>query len=185
LRIVELGIGTEVTPDNARFFGAPWPVTLHILSSVAFCLLGAFQFAPGLRRSKPDRHRAAGWLLVPCGLAAAMSGLWMTLFYIAIAFDGPFVSAMRLAAGSAMALSLCLGVGFIRKGNILQHQAWMLRAYALGIGAGTQVVTHLPWFLFPGIQGELARTLSMGAGWAVNIAVAELLISRTLRGQVS
>lgn len=114
-----------------------------------------------------------------------MSGLWMTLFYIAIAFDGPFVSAMRLAAGSAMALSLCLGVGFIRKGNILQHQAWMLRAYALGIGAGTQVVTHLPWFLFPGIQGELARTLSMGAGWAVNIAVAELLISRTLRGQVS
>ena len=42
----------------------------------------------------------------------------------------------------------------------------MMRGYSLGLGAGTQVLTHLPWFLFPSIQGELTRALFMGARWA-------------------
>jgi hypothetical protein len=60
----------------------------------------------------------------------------------------------------------------------------MMRSYALGLGAGTQVFTHLPWFLFPSIRGELARTLFMGAGWAINVGVAEWLISRESRSQL-
>jgi hypothetical protein len=51
----------------------------------------------------------------------------------------------------------------------------MVRAYALGLGAGTQVFTHIPWFVFPSIQGEMARTLCMAAGWLINVAVAEWL----------
>ncbi len=46
----------------------------------------------------------------------------------------------------------------------------MMRSYALGLGAGTQVLTHLPWYLFPSIHGELARTLFMAAGWGINLA---------------
>ena len=49
----------------------------------------------------------------------------------------------------------------------------MMRGYALGLGAGTQALTHLPWCLFPAIQGELSRALCMAAGWAINLAVAE------------
>jgi uncharacterized membrane protein len=45
-----------------------------------------------------------------------------------------------------MALSLCLGVAAIRRRDISRHRAWMLRAYALGLGTGTQVVTLLPWY---------------------------------------
>gem|GEM_PF-5750416 len=48
----------------------------------------------------------------------------------------------------------------------------------LGLGAGTQVLTHIPFFLFPGIQGELSRALFVGAGWAINLAVAEWVIRR-------
>ena len=185
-KLVQLGAGAEITPDNARFFAAPLPVVLHIVSSVIYCVLGAFQFAPGFRRRRPDWHRAAGRMLVPCGLVAALSALWMTQFYPAANlagplpadFDGPFLYGIRLLAGSAMALFLCLGVAAVMRGDIPHHRAWMMRGYALGLGAGTQVFTHLPWFLFPSIHGELARTLFMGAGWATNLAVAELLISR-------
>ncbi len=60
----------------------------------------------------------------------------------------------------------------------------MMRGYALGLGAGTQVFTHLPMFLIPSLQGELARTLCMGAGWVINLAVAEWLISRERRRQL-
>ena len=181
-RMVQLGAGAEITPDNARFFAAPLPVVLHIVSTVIYCVLGAFQFSPSFRRRKPNWHRAAGRMLIPCGLVAALSGLWMTQFYPRgidppTSFDGPFLYAIRLLAGSAMALFLCLGFAAVQRRDIPRHRAWMMRGYALGLGAGTQVFTHLPWFLFPSIHGELARTLFMGAGWAINLAVAEWLIS--------
>jgi hypothetical protein len=77
-----------------------------------------------------------------------------------------------------MALFLGLGVAAVLRRDIPRHRAWMMRGYALGLGAGTQVFTHLPWFLLPDIQGELARTLCMAAGWAINLVVVEWLISR-------
>jgi hypothetical protein len=52
----------------------------------------------------------------------------------------------------------------------------MVRAYAIGLGAGTQVLTHLPWVLYFGAPDELTRALLMGAGWAINLAVAEWII---------
>ena len=75
VRLVGLAGGADITPDNARFFAAPVPIVLHILSVSLYCVLGAFQFAPGFRRRRPGWHRAAGRLLVPCGLVAALSGL--------------------------------------------------------------------------------------------------------------
>lgn len=186
VRLVQLVGGAEITPDNTRFFAAPLPVVLHIISSVFYCVLGAFQFNPSFRRRKPNWHRVAGWILIPSGFVVALSGLWMTQFYpLAIeppaSFDGPFLYAIRLLAGSAMVLCLCLGFAAVRRCDIPRHQAWMMRGYALGLGAGTQVFTHIPWFLFPSIQGELARTLCMGAGWAINLAVAEWFILRERR----
>ena len=188
-RVLGLGSGAEITAENARFFAAPLPVVLHIVSTVIYCVLGAFQFSPSFRRRKPNWHRAAGRILIPCGLVVAFSGLWMTQFYPPanyppVNFDGPFLYAIRLLVGSAMALFLCLGFAAIRKRDIPDHRAWMMRGHALGLGAGTQVFTHLPMFLFPSLQGELARTLCMGAGWAINLAVAEWLISRERRRQL-
>jgi hypothetical protein len=41
LRMVDLAVG-EPAPDSARFFASPLPVTLHVISSVTFFILGAF-----------------------------------------------------------------------------------------------------------------------------------------------
>jgi uncharacterized membrane protein len=187
-RINDLYSATKITPENARFFAAPWPVLLHIVGAIVFCVLGAFQFSARLRRRNLKWHRMSGRLVVPCGLVVALSGLWMTQFYPHVKasesillpshFDGQSLYIMRLVVGSAMALFLCLGVVAIRHRDIPLHRAWMMRGYALGLGAGTQVFTHLPWFLFPNTHSELARTMLMCAGWAINLAVAERLISR-------
>ncbi len=180
VRLGELTGGSEITPENVRFFAAPLPAVLHILSASLFCILGAFQFAPGIRRRRPGWHRGAGRLLVPCGLVAALSGLWLTQFYPPVMGDGPLLYVIRLVVGSAMILFIVLCFAAIRRRDIARHRAWMMRGYALGLGAGTQALTHLPWFLFPGIQGELSRALLMGAGWAINLAVAEWIIRRGL-----
>ena len=175
-RLNELAGGAEITPENARFFAAPLPVVLHILTACVYCVLGAFQFSPGIRRRRPGWHRGAGRLLVPLGLVAALSGLWLTQFYPPVDHDGPLLYVIRLVVGSAMVLFICLGFAAIRRRDIARHSAWMMRGYAIALGAGTQALTHLPWFLFEGIQGELSRALLMGAGWIINLAVAEAVI---------
>lgn len=177
-RLVQLGGGAEITPDNARFFAAPLPVVLHIISVSVYCILGAFQFAPGFRRRKPNWHRAAGRFLVPCGLIAALSGLWMTQFYPPVDNDGDLLYGIRLLFGSAMVLSIVFGLAAIRRRDFARHSAWMMRGYAIGLGAGTQAFTHLPYFLFEGMQGALGRALAMGAGWVINLVVAEWIIRR-------
>ncbi|GIK44029.1 MAG: membrane protein [Chloroflexota bacterium] len=178
VRITELTGGAEVTPANARFFASPLPVVLHILSASLYSILGAFQFVPSLRRRRRSWHRAAGWLLIPCGLAAGLSGLWMTLFYPWPDGDGELLYGLRLLFGSAMVLSIILGVVAIRRRDFVGHGAWMMRGYAIGLGAGTQVLTHLPWFLILGTPDEFPRALLMGAGWVINLAVAEWIIRK-------
>lgn len=170
--------GGPLTPDNARFFGSPVPVVLHIVSVTLYSLLGAFQFAPGFRRKRPDWHRAAGRVLVVAGLVAALSGLWMAMFYAIVPADSPLLHGFRLFFGSAMALSILLGVLAIRQRDVARHQNWMRRAYAIGMGAGTQALTQLPPLLLFGTPNELTLALMMGAAWLVNLGVAEWLIRR-------
>ncbi|MDE3721956.1 DUF2306 domain-containing protein [Nocardiopsis sp. N85] len=176
-RLSEVAVGAPVTPDNARFFADPVPVVLHIAAAVPYCVLGTLQFVPGLRRRR--WHRVTGRLLVPLGLIAALTGLWMTLFYALPAIDVGLLTAIRLVFGAAMAIAIVLGFLAIRRRDVAAHRAWMIRGYAIAQGAGTQVFTHLPWMLFLGPPDELTRALLMAAGWVINVAVAEWVIRRS------
>ncbi|WP_386154586.1 DUF2306 domain-containing protein [Streptosporangium vulgare] len=183
VRLTELAGGAEITPENARFFAMPLPVVLHILSVGVYSILGAFQFAPRFRRRRPGWHRAAGRVLVLCGIVAALSGLWMTLFYPRPVGDGDLLAGFRLVFGSAMLLSIVLGFAAIRRRDVARHRAWMIRGYAIGLGAGTQALTHLPWFLIFGTPGEFPRALLVAAGWVINLAVAEWFIRKRPTGR--
>jgi hypothetical protein len=54
----------------------------------------------------------------------------------------------------------------------------MARAYALGLGAGTQVLTLAAGELIAGPPSEFSRALLMGAAWLINLLVAEWAIRR-------
>lgn len=177
-RVAELAGGARVTADNARFFAMPLPVVLHIFGASLFCVLGAFQFVPALRRRRPRWHRFAGRLLVPCGLVAALSGLWMTLFSDLPPGDGDLLTVFRLFFGTAMAVSIVLATAAVRRRDVRRHRVWMTRGYAIGLGAGTQVLTHLPWALLVGVPGEVTRAVLMAAGWVLNLGVAEWALRR-------
>lgn len=177
-RLTALAGGAEITPANARFFASPLPVELHIVSASLFALLGAFQFSSSFRRRRPGWHRAAGRLLVLCGLLVGFSGLWMTLFYAHPVGDGDFLSALRLLFGSAMIVSIVLSFAAIRRGNVKEHRAWMMRGYAIGLGAGTQALVLMAGEMIAGKPSEFSRALLMGAGWVINLAVAEWVIRK-------
>ncbi len=177
-RLTQLAGGATITPENARFFASPLPVIVHIVSVSLYAILGAFQFVPRLRQRRNQWHRIAGWIVIPCGLAAALSGLWMTLFYPWPAGDGVILYGLRLLFGSAMLLAILLGIAAIRRRDYTGHGDWMLRGYAIGMGAGTQALTLMVGEMVAGPPSVLNRALLMGAAWVINLAVAEWIIRR-------
>jgi hypothetical protein len=102
----------------------------------------------------------------------------MTLFYPWPAGDGALLYALRLLFGSAMVGSIVLGFTAIRRRDVIGHRAWMARAYAIGLGAGTQALTLMAGELIAGPPSELSRALLMGAAWVINLAAAEWAIRK-------
>lgn len=182
VRLTGLAGGAGATADEARFAAAPVPIALHVVSATPYCLLGAFQFSAAVRRRWPAWHRRAGRVLGVLGLVSALSGTWMAARYeIPAAMQGPLLLGVRLLVGAAMAAAIVLAVVAIRRRDVAGHEAWMIRAYALGQGAGTQVlVLGVPALLLGPVLGP-ARDLLMTLAWAINLAVAERLIRRAAR----
>ncbi|GIF76869.1 DUF2306 domain-containing protein [Asanoa siamensis] len=176
LRLIEFAGGPRLLPDNPRVDASPLPVVPHIVAAAVYAFLGAAQFSARLRRRRIGWHRVAGRVLVGTGLVVAGTGLWMTLFYPG-APGGDLLWGIRLVVSSAMGAFLVLGFAAIRRRDFAAHRAWMIRAYALAVGAGTQVLTQgIGEPLFG--TGDLSTALCVGAGWVVNAIVAEWLVRR-------
>jgi uncharacterized membrane protein len=180
LRLVQLAGGPDLIPADDRFTGFPAALLVHIVGVSVFALVGAFQFMPCFRRHHRTWHRRAGRLVAGAGLAVAGSALWLTLVYEAQPGTGKLLYVLRLAFASAMAASLMLGVTAIRRRDIAAHRAWMIRAYAVALAAGTQTFTEGIAGAIVG-TGELQMDLAKGAGWVINLAVAEWAIRRPAR----
>jgi hypothetical protein len=181
LRLTQLSGGPELIPEAARFTGFPVPVILHIVAGILFSVVGAFQFLPGLRRGKRSWHKMAGRVLIPAGFVLALAGLWMASFSALPAGDGVALRVIRLVFGTYMVVSLVLAVRGIVRRTFAVHGAWMTRAYALGVAAGTQAIFLIPVSMMLGSAHEVGRAVAMGGAWLVNLGVAELVIRRRVR----
>jgi len=177
-RLEQLSGISDAMPANARFAPMPLPVVLHIVSATALSILGPLQFAAGFRRRRPAWHRVAGRLLVGCGLLVGLTGLWMTLFYAPPDNSGLVLFASRIVFGSAMVVSIVIGLAVILRRNVQSHRAWMARGYAIGLGAATQMLVLMVAGIVAGAPNEFTHDLLMALSWVINLAVAEWAIRR-------
>lgn len=183
VRLVDLSHGR--TEENARFFDLPLPIIVHILGATTFCVLGAFQFQPSLRRRRPTWHRWSGRILVSAGIAAGLSGMWMAVLSDLPAHDNTALVWLRLGFGSLMVTGLVLGVRAVLRRDIRTHQRWMARSYAVAQGAGTQALVLGPLTLVAGVPSGNLKAVGMGLAWVINFAVAEWLLRRGRRHVIS
>lgn len=178
-RLVELGGGAAILPANPRAEAMPLPIIIHIVTAFFYTVLGAWQFSPALRRL--PWHRRAGRLLAPMGMGAAISGLYMTLVFPTAPEYDPILVAFRLLFGGGMAVAIALAlVAIIVHRDVPAHRAWMMRAYAIGLGAATQIVVFIPLAPF-GTPEPFAASLLLTSGWVINLVVAEWIIRREPR----
>lgn len=176
-RVIQLLGGPELIPADQRFADVPLPLLIHIVAAATYLVIGAFQLVPRFRRRYRAWHRRAGRVVFVAGLLVAGSALWMTLIYATKPGTGLLLYVLRLVFASALAACLVLGVTTIRQGDVAGHRAWMIRAYAIGLAAGTQAFTGgigIALFGHGALQGDLA----MGSAWFINLAVAEWVIRR-------
>ena len=184
LRLLELShfIQLEFLPDNPRIASAPLPVVIHLSASIPYCVLGAFQFLASFRKAYPKWHRMSGGLLAVSGIVSAASGLWMTFSYsFPEELQGHLLFIVRIVVGLAMMLFLFLACYAVYRKHFSQHRAFMIRAYALGQGAGTQFLISIPWLATVGEPSGFPRDVLMTVAWLMNIAVAEWVIRSPLR----
>lgn len=162
--------------ESTSGYGSAVPIVAHIVAMTVYCLLGAFQFSPALRVRR-GWHRAAGRVLIPAGFIAALSSIWLAVF-----FGGPadeFALAMvRLGFAVPMTAFLVLGSIAIKRRDFAAHGAWMTRAYAIAVSGGSQALVFALWTLNVGEVDASGETLLVAAGFVINSVVAELLILR-------
>lgn len=177
LRLVQLGGGPDLIPDDPRFDVVPVALIVHVVGSAVFALVGVGQFLARFRSRHRSWHRGAGRVLVVAGLLVVASALWMTVFYEPKAGTGQPLFGFRLIFATSMAGCLVYGFVAIRRRDFVAHRAWMIRGYAIGLGAGTQVFTEGFGDAIIGTS-VLASDVEKGAAWLINLAFAEWTIRR-------
>lgn len=180
LRLVELSGGAGAMPSDARYDASPLPVVLHIVCATAFAILGALQFSPRFRRDRPGWHRSVGRVLVIAGLGVALSALWLNQFFPRADATREVLYPLRMVFGLAMVVTIVLGFIAARRRDFARHRAWMIRSYAIGLVAGTQVFTLGIGAAIFG-TGDLTTALLLAAAWGINLAVAEQAIRKRHR----
>lgn len=178
IRLFELAGGPSMLPGNPRALADPWPVILHILGSFVFCIAGAIQFLPSLRRQHPKTHRMIGRVTVIAGFLSAVTGLWMTCnFAFPDALQGNLLFSARIILSFAMMGLLGWAIIAVRAHSFTKHGASMLRAYAIGQGASTQALLGIAWIVTFGTEPTgFLRDCFMVLCWVLNILAAEVLI---------
>ncbi len=171
-------------PENPRVLADPLPVVLHIAGSSVFCIAGAMQFLPSLRRRHPSIHRKMGRVLVLAGCVSAASGVWMTWFFtFPDALQGSLLFSVRIILGVSMIGLIGWAVLAVRARDFNRHGAMMLRAYAIGQGASTQALLGIGWIVIMGAEpAGLPRDFFMVLCWVLNLMGAEILIQRSIIG---
>ena len=91
----------------------------------------------------------------------------------------PLLDVTRAVFSLALMTLLALGVMAARNKNRVQHRAWMVRAYVMGMGTGPVALVMFPIYLITGkpLQGLMSDVVVVGM-WLITLALGEWVIRR-------
>ncbi len=182
MRVFEIAGGPIETADNARFLVMPLQIYLHGGGGIVYLILGAFQFSQPLRARFPKWHRWSGRVAVLAGAIAALSALWMTETFPETPTGNPHeVYGLRILFGLGWLSFLALGLKSALQRDIANHRAWMMRAYAIGVGGSTTALLLAPWFLAYGAPSPKVFALATGGAWVINLIVVQRILNPAVR----
>lgn len=163
--------------DSLRLARMPISHFTHAVGGAVFGILGPLQFGRVLAGRFGTLHKIMGRIFVLCGLALALSS--MTLLWGFGGDSSILVSGGRFVFGLGLGVALILAVLAIRERDVKRHTRWMIRAYAIGMGATVVSLVFIPIYAITGEPpiGVTADLIFIGS-WACAIALAEYVVRR-------
>lgn len=151
---------------------------VHTFSSVICLLAGFTQFSPMVRKRWPSLHRGMGKLYVFSVLALiAPSG-----FIIGVYANGGIWSQIAFCLLAVLwFVFTAIAYQSIRKGQIVRHQQFMLRSFALALSAITlRAWKYVIVAAFHPRPMDVYQIIAW-LGWVLNLAVAEYIIFKWIK----
>jgi len=166
--------------DSAHLAVAPVSWFAHALAGVAFGITGPVQFVRALRHRFGALHRVSGRIFVLSGAILGLSGL--SLLAQVESQRTPVADIARGLFGLALLIALALAMAAIRNRDFFRHRAWMIRAYAVGMGLGAVALVFFPIYIVMGqAPTGLASDILFVASWGLSIAFGEVVIGHLSR----
>lgn len=179
VEVVQIPTGTYAA-DSARLAVAPIAWFAHVLAGAAFGLTGPVQFVRALRHRFGRLHRVSGRVFVLSGAILGLSGLSLLAQVTSVAT--PVADIARGLFGLGLLIALALAMAAIRDRDIQRHRAWMIRAYATGMGLGVVGLVFFPIYIVTGQPPMgLAADVLFVASWVSTIIIGEAVVRRLPR----
>ncbi len=177
VQAVQIPLGA-LPEDNLRLSATPLGHFMHVLGGATFGILGPIQFSRVLMRRYGVLHRVMGRVFVAAGAMISLSSLSL-LWHFPDTYSVA-ISSGRLLFGIALGVALTIAMQAILKRDFTRHRNWMIRAYAIGMGATAVTMVFFPIYM---ITGEppmgLASDMIFLGSWIACVVFAEGLVRRS------
>lgn len=146
---------------------------IHVFTSIFVLIAGFTQFSKTIRRKHYWLHKYSGWIYVVATLCfAAPSG-----FIIGIYANGGFWSRLAFCLlGALWFVFTLVAMIRLRQKQIIKHQQWMLRSFALAMSAITlRAWKYIIVAIFHPPPMDVYRIVAW-LGWVLNLVIVEIYI---------
>lgn len=177
VQVVQIPLGA-LPEDARRLSAAPLWHFMHVLGGATFGILGPIQFGRVLMRRYGLLHRVVGRVFVTAGAMMSLSSLgllWRFSDTYSVA-----INSGRLLFGIALGVALAIAMQAIRNRDFTRHRNWMIRAYAIGVGATAVSMVFIPIYAITGEPPSMGLTFDVIflGSWMTCVVFAEGLVRR-------
>ncbi|MEM7277205.1 MAG: DUF2306 domain-containing protein [Pseudomonadota bacterium] len=162
---------------EARYIQHPVITAIHMISGMAFVLLAPLQFISRIRTRHRKLHRLLGRVLIAAALISGVYGL-VTVVVFPV-YGGLAASSAGWFFGPIFLFCVMRGVWHARNKRFVPHREWMIRSFALGLGVGMQRILIGVFVASAQIPISESFGPSLWLGFAINLLIAELWITKT------
>ena len=169
--------GTLPSDDDfaERYIQHPVVAYLHIGLGVVYLLGVPLQLAYRFRSRHYAVHRRLGRVLLGAGV---VSGIFALAFGLPHAFGGLSEAIATAIFGTWFMACLVTAFVCIRRGDVVGHRRWMIRAFAVGLGVGT-IRIWVGVFALAGLALSDSFAVAFWAGFLLHVGAGELWLRTT------
>lgn len=171
---------TAVATQDAfdmRYLEHPIVTTIHMITGILFILFAPLQLSKRFRSKNIRLHRRLGRCLLVCALISGLYGMVSSI--VLPAFGGLASVTSGWFFGPLFMGSIIRSYWCITHKNVTAHREWMIRAFAIGLGVGTQRILLIMFAVFTGNDFTESFGPALWLGFSINLLIAETWINLT------